>query len=156
MCWLSCIRMHRSAASAISVICLRLRTNCIEGLRQGHGDCPQALPNIKEGFFQLAQSREIASDGAEDAAADAPVPDGGAEDPAAADGDAATGRSAPAEAQDCIDVDAVPGSATAQKEVAGVNTHFLDSAAIAGLRQTLPVRVLVAAAARLAMSISPT
>jgi len=90
-------------------------------------DCSQALPNVKEGFFQLAQSREIASDGAEDVAADATVPDGGVEDPAAADGDAAADRSAPAEMQDRADVNAASGSVTTQKELAGTEIALLAS-----------------------------
>ena len=49
-----------------------------------HGNFLQALPNVREGFFQLAQSREITSDGAEDAAADAAATEDAAEEAAAA------------------------------------------------------------------------
>ena len=62
----------------------------------------QALPNVRPGFFQLAQSREIAADGTEDAAdggaadatADAAAPEG--EIPEDAGGRDATGRDATA------------------------------------------------------------
>ena len=81
------------------------------------------------------------------------MPDGGAEDPAAPEGDAATDRIAPAEVQDRANVDAVPGSVTSQKEVAGMNINALDSVSIAASSQTSPVRALVTAAARPAISI---
>ena len=78
----------------------------------------QALPNVKEGFFQLAQSREIASDGAEDAATDGALPSSGAEDPAAAD-DVATDRSTPTKAQDGTRGNAAPNTTDAHAEAAG-------------------------------------